>query len=953
MISQNILNNLSIQKRCMKITERIDSSHYNLPSPFLELLDQVKNEGEITITVRDLIGRYKNCKKRSSNIVNEIEFIFSLFGVRHDLEYSNLDLEDSNLDDEIKLVTTRPALKAKFCDLIEKVHKNGEVISTPQEIIKVYNESSRRTEDLVNDIHFTFELFNVKVKELYACNCGFYDEIELRSNLNGTDKNCRTEPETFKVPVDYAGNILVSQGKNPRVLYFHQEEAMKKLDEKIIKSNKPSFSGLLVIPTGGGKTTVAAQWLLKNYIDKDKKVIWIAHRHELLNQAKESFENNSYSDILKKRKSFNYRIISGKHDKPVNIQSSDDIVIASKDSLNSDSGLKYLSNICNNAELFLVIDEAHHAIAKTYRKLIDLIKCKASNFKMLGLTATPYRTAESEEGLLGKLFTDGIIFSVDLRELISRGILSDPIFYEQKTNFEMYEVFNEKDIEKIKHFDIDTIGKATAKIIGENKKRNNAIVNYYLKNKKEFKQTLVFSLGVDNAIALNSLFKRKGIASDYIISNIRDALTGVTNSAKDNEYKINKFRKGDLEVLINVNILTEGTDLPKVQTVFLTRPTISKILMTQMIGRGLRGEKAGGTKKTFIVSFIDDWKDKISWVNPEKLYIEDNLDFKGPEPINNGPKITRLISIEKIEEFAAIMDRTVDTSELEKLDFIERVPVGLYSFKILISEEDGSEKEEEIEKNCQILVYDNVKEAYFDFTNELDDIFSKNNIQNKEELDENTLQELSKKMEDEYFYGYDKLIGYRIEDVKDILRYYSLYENTPLFIKFDERDKFDIKKIAKEIIDKDIGPIGQEEYFKNIWENNSSHWKAFFGYSSFEYFINEVQLAIRRELRPESYQRDVSKPEDIKELRELEKLSMAEIYEKYPEHWRKLRNEVYEMSKDDEGFYTSAISGIKNKKKSYFQIDHIKPRDKGGLTTLENLQILTKKENANKSNKTS
>jgi len=65
-------------------------------------------------------------------------------------------------------------------------------------------------------------------------------------------------------------------------------------------------------------------------------------------------------------------------------------------------------------------------------------------------------------------------------------------------------------------------------------------------------------------------------------------------------------------VLVNVNILTEGTDLPSVQTVFLARPTTSTILMTQMIGRALRGEKAGGTATAYIVSFVDHWRDKIA-----------------------------------------------------------------------------------------------------------------------------------------------------------------------------------------------------------------------------------------------------------------------------------------------------------------------------------------------------
>lgn len=922
----------------MTIIEKINYTHYNLSPSFIELIKQVKNDDEKYITIRDIFFTYNGSKRRGHIIVREIELIFSLIGIKSDYL-----LDDYGFDDEIKLVSTNSGLKIEFRKIIEEVHENGEMKITPEKIILYYSDSFRRTNKLVHEIQFVFKLFNIKTDSFYPHDCGFNDEIMLKSTLNNIEKKCTTKLESAKISVQYAGEIRVENGKNPKTLYLHQTEAIKKLDEKIIKTNKSPFAGLLVLPTGGGKTTVAVQWLLKNYIDKNKKVVWIAHRHELLEQAKETFGNNAYSDILKNRTSFKYRIISGLHDKPVNIQNSDDIIIASKDSLNS--GLEYLLDRLNNVELFLVVDEAHHAIAKTYRKLINSVENNVRDFRMLGLTATPFRTSESEKGLLAKLFTDEIVYGIDLRTLINRGILSEPIFYEQKTNFKMYDVFDDNAIEKIQHFDISSIGKDVAKNIGENKTRNNNIVDYYVKNKNKFKQTLIFALNVDNAIALNALFKRKGIASDYIVSAIRDASTGITTSAKDNKNKIDKFRNGDLKVLINVNILTEGTDLPKVQTVFLTRPTISKILMTQMIGRGLRGEKAGGTKNTFIVSFIDDWKDKISWVNPEKLYIEDSIDFKDTTSSNTVSKIIRLISIEKIEEFANIMDATIDTRELEKIDFIERIPIGLYSFEILKSEQN-----DELEKNCEILVYDNIKQAYFDFINELDYFFSINNLNDIEELNEHKLQELSKKVEYEYFDGYDTLIGYRIEDIKDILKYYSLYENIPAFIKFEERDKFDIKKIAKEIINRDFGEKSKDEHLRIIWENDGPHWKAFCGYSSFEYFSYEVYLSIRKEYNPDYYKRTISKPEDIKELRELEKLTMSELHENSPKHWRELKNKIYEMSKDENGFYTCAISGEKSNKKNKFQIDHIKPMSKGGLTTLENLQILTRKENAIKSN---
>jgi superfamily II DNA or RNA helicase len=174
------------------------------------------------------------------------------------------------------------------------------------------------------------------------------------------------------IPVYYAGQIEVKTGKNDKELYAHQKEAIIKLDEK----NKSPFEGLLVLPTGGGKTLTAIHWLLRNFIDQRKKVLWIAHRHELLDQAFETLIFSACSSLLKDVEKFRYCVISGhpKHDRPVNIQTTDDIIIASKDSLNS--GLKYLlDNWVNYSdEILLVVDEAHHATAKTYRKLINDIK---------------------------------------------------------------------------------------------------------------------------------------------------------------------------------------------------------------------------------------------------------------------------------------------------------------------------------------------------------------------------------------------------------------------------------------------------------------------------------------------------------------------------------------------------------------------------------------------------
>ena len=149
-----------------------------------------------------------------------------------------------------------------------------------------------------------------------------------------------------------SGRIIVSNAVNPKNLYEHQNLAIQALDKK----NSSPFKGLLVLPTGGGKTLTAVHWLLKNFIDKKQKVLWIAHRHELLNQALETVSSSAYKSLFQNIREFRYRIVSGhpKHDIPVNIKSTDDIIFASKDSLNS--GLNFLlEKWVKNSESILLV----------------------------------------------------------------------------------------------------------------------------------------------------------------------------------------------------------------------------------------------------------------------------------------------------------------------------------------------------------------------------------------------------------------------------------------------------------------------------------------------------------------------------------------------------------------------------------------------------------------------
>lgn len=817
--------------------------------------------------------------------------------------------------------------------------------------LDLFGMSNRRNFELLKKVDYQLKKQNITLwsgKEQYASVSDFKRGETITFRLDQNNQSFEKEGMR-KVENMNAGTIKILNEKSPIILRKHQESAINQLQNKITKTGKNPFEGLLVLPTGGGKTLTIAYWTAINYLDQNKKVLWIAHRHELLEQAKGTFQERlAFNDIFKTKTSFNYRIISGIHDKPVNIKPSDDLIISSKDSLNA--GFDFLDKnwLKGNDEVLLIIDEAHHSTAKTYRTLINKLKGRVSKFTLVGLTATPFRTSENEKGLLAKVFADDIIYKVDLRTLISRGFLSEPVFEEIKTNFDMTTLLTEKQVDDLKYFDIDKIGEATAKTIAENDARNWIIVNQYKNHREKYKQTIVFALNKDNAIALKALFVQAGIKAEFVLSSIQDKMTGVTVSSKGNKLLIDQFRRGELDVLINVNILTEGTDLPNVQSIFLARPTISATLMTQMIGRGLRGLKAGGTKEAYIVSFIDDWKNQVNWVNPEKLIIQENIDFDDTTK-DIKKQLIRLVSINKIEEFAILTNEILDQvrkEELEKLSFIERIPVGIYHFSIL--NQSDVEEDEELEKNCEILVYDNIQQSYIDFINGLHDFFKQQHLTERTSLSETELETLAKHIIDQFFYGCVKYPGYNnIQDIKDVLQYFAQKAILPKFIALKDRSKYDILHVADEILQKNLGRKDEEDYKSNLWESNETEWKAFFGYDQ-KYFLNEIDLSIRKLSNPELYKRFSVIPTDEKELVDLERLSMSEIREVNPEYWKYLSDSVYNNHKDDDGFYVSSTKEYKSKNKLDFQIDHIESRHNGGLTRLENLQLLTRKENAKK-----
>lgn len=715
-----------------------------------------------------------------------------------------------------------------------------------------------------------------------------------------------------------AQTITPALGKNPRQLYEHQEEAIRKLDAM---DKRGSFRTLLVLPTGGGKTLTAAYWLLRNAVDQNKKILWLAHRHLLLEQAAEAFARNAYTDTMVNRTVFNYRIISGMHDKPVHIQKTDRILIASKDSIIR--SLDKLKNWLNGEEIYLVIDEAHHAVAKSYKKIIQYVADHTKSMKLLGLTATPFRTSEDEQGALKQVFTDDIVYKTDLDTLIKKGILATPTFIDRKTNIQFTEHLGVQALKSIEN--LDTLPENIANDIADNKERNRIIVEKYLHNYEKYGQTIVFALNKVHAIALNKLFNEKGkaygIRSEFIISEVQDMITGITISNADNERKIEAYRNGEIQVLINVNILTEGTDLPKTHTVFLTRPTVSTTLMTQMVGRALRGLKAGGTKEAYIVTFIDNWNDKIAWVNPETLT---EAEYHEKETLAETQKQQiRLIAISKIEEFARMADAAVDTSALDSTPAIELIPLGMYMLSTL-------------ECNHQILVYNSTQNAYQNLIRDLPNLMEHYGIEG-ETIPEETLDDMTEHCFQSYF-DENMIPSCNRNDIEHLLKFYAQKAVAPLFVTIDEmeRKKLDVSEIAKKIYDEDMRRSEKNAYIQSLWAEEGSLLPVY--YTNPYFFKKLIDLELDK--LDGDIEIAAAEPQTEAELRNLEQFPLQKIIELYPKIGLQLKEDAFAAARNDDGSYVCAGCGEVFPTRLFLQVDHIVPMTKGGLSVPDNLQVL-------------
>ena len=335
---------------------------------------------------------------------------------------------------------------------------------------------------------------------------------------------------------------------------FDYQEDMKERIEKALRLHR---SVMAQMPTGTGKTYLLTAVIDSFVSNNPMEKVWIvAHRRELVSQIDEtvrkfhSYSASNTSSLLSSVKAVSIQWLSKHYDE-----------------IEEEPGM-------------IVIDEAHHALAKTYKEMWE----RFPKAKFLGLTATPCR-------LNGKGFTDlfdVLVQSWDVPEFISKGRLATYDFVSIKSDGVTQRL-------------IDSLQKRGADGDYQNKEMDMLLnkkpsIERLYQSLEEFgkdRKGIVYAINISHAQKITKLYQENGVKAIAI-----DSKTPATERQQD----IEAFKKGDIQVLVNVDIFSEGFDCPDVEFVQLARPTLSLAKYLQMVGRGLRVAK--GKKNCVIIDNV-------------------------------------------------------------------------------------------------------------------------------------------------------------------------------------------------------------------------------------------------------------------------------------------------------------------------------------------------------------
>lgn len=406
-------------------------------------------------------------------------------------------------------------------------------------------------------------------------------------------------PETFLPAARH--DLLPKEVVTPSIkpfkrLKIYQYNIYSKAMEQL---SVPLSRFVMHMPTGSGKTRTSMELIVDtlNAARENGVVIWIAHSEELCEQSIQCFRE-VWSHIGSSRVTI-YRGYGSSWELP-SPHSGKAFVVG---------GFQKLYSLLkkNDAVFFgikervqlVVVDEAHKATAPTYKKVTKALI--GSQTRLIGLTATPGRSVEDDEANqdLSQLFFSQVIGietpnNESVFDYLRREKVLAHVVMERLITSRTYEMTtaHKKRLEQEFDFPGDFL-----KRVGDDDIRNIEIIKRIRQECDLDKKILFFACSIEHSQFVCALLSFSGIQAAHIDG---------SSDRNERAEKIDSFKNGRLQVLCNYGVLSTGFDAPNTDVVFISRPTKSIVLYSQMIGRGLRGPAIGGTANCKVINVIDN-----------------------------------------------------------------------------------------------------------------------------------------------------------------------------------------------------------------------------------------------------------------------------------------------------------------------------------------------------------
>ncbi|MEM8779494.1 MAG: DEAD/DEAH box helicase [Cyanobacteria bacterium P01_G01_bin.49] len=380
-------------------------------------------------------------------------------------------------------------------------------------------------------------------------------------------------------------------------LFTHQRHAAKQVKHYLTQSPRRV---ILHMPTGAGKTRTAMNIIADHLrAHEPTLVIWLAYSEELCEQAVNEFQR-AWGTLGNRDLSI-YRFW-GSHQLDIETIQDGFIVAGLAKVYNAaKKSIRFINQLGVRCSL-VIIDEAHQAIAQTYKLVLDSLVIPYEKTALLGLTATPGRTwadintdaelakffAQQKVTLEIKGYNNPIDYLVNQQYLANANYRS--LFYE--TGIEL----SPQDLNRI-NTELD-IPQSILNRLAEDEQRNLRIILELEELTQRHRRIIVFSTSVEHAQMLTSVLRLRGFQADCVTGN-------TPKSERERLIKNFKDNTPEPKILCNYGVLTTGFDAPQTSAAVIARPTKSLVLYSQMVGRAIRGVKAGGNASAEIVTVVD------------------------------------------------------------------------------------------------------------------------------------------------------------------------------------------------------------------------------------------------------------------------------------------------------------------------------------------------------------